>query len=140
MTTKGRVTHILEASLYVLDLDISRKFYSEIFYFDEMLRDNRMCALGVPGRQVLLLFRIDGSTVPSSTPYGNIPEHNAIGRQHMCFAIRTEDVAFWERRLDQYAIAIESKLKWPKGAVSIYFRDPDGHSIELSTPRLWPNY
>ncbi|HWQ03343.1 MAG TPA: glyoxalase, partial [Candidatus Nitrosotenuis sp.] len=26
------------------------------------------------------------------------------------------------------------------GGRSIYFRDPDGHSLELVTPGVWPNY
>jgi hypothetical protein len=29
---------------------------------------------------------------------------------------------------------------WPEGSTSIYFRDPDGHLLELVTPGLWPNY
>jgi catechol 2,3-dioxygenase-like lactoylglutathione lyase family enzyme len=37
------------------------------------------------------------------------------------------------------AVAIEGRVDWPRGAKSIYFRDPDGHLLELGTPGLWPN-
>ena len=33
-------------------------------------------------------------------------------------------------------IAIEGRTKWPRGGESIYFRDPDGHLVELATPGL----
>ncbi|MDZ4820644.1 MAG: glyoxalase, partial [Planctomycetota bacterium] len=29
---------------------------------------------------------------------------------------------------------------WPQGARSIYFRDPDGHLLELLTPGFWSIY
>jgi catechol 2,3-dioxygenase-like lactoylglutathione lyase family enzyme len=135
----ARISHILEAALYVQDLDRARRFYQDLFGFDALLTDDRMCALAVPGRQVLLLFRQGGSHQPSRTPYGNIPPHNARGRQHLCFAVPLESLPAWEARLAERGIAIESRLVWPQNAVSIYFRDPDGHSLELSTPGLWRN-
>jgi catechol 2,3-dioxygenase-like lactoylglutathione lyase family enzyme len=51
------VARILETSLYVRDLDASRAFYSRLFGFPVLLHDERMCAMAIPGRQVLLLFR-----------------------------------------------------------------------------------
>ena len=30
--------------------------------------------------------------------------------------------------------------KRPRSGESIYFRDPDGHLLELATPGLWPGY
>jgi catechol 2,3-dioxygenase-like lactoylglutathione lyase family enzyme len=104
-----------------------------------MLRDDRMAALSVPGRQVLLLFALGKSAHPSQSPAGTIPSHDAHGIQHLCFAITLEDLPAWEARLTEHGLTIESRLVWPQGATSLYFRDPDGHSLELSTPRLWPN-
>ncbi|MFN0129142.1 MAG: hypothetical protein ACKV19_20930 [Verrucomicrobiales bacterium] len=34
-------------------------------------------------------------------------------------------------------IPVESRIRWPGGATSLYFRDPDGHAVELATPGLW---
>jgi len=133
------VTHVLETSLYVADLDRSQAFYQRLFGFPPFLRDARMCALGVPGAAVLLLFRHGASAAPSATPGGSIPAHDATGRQHLCFAIAEETLPAWERLLAAQGIAVESRVDWPSGSVSLYFRDPDGHSLEVATPRLWPN-
>ena len=37
-------------------------------------------------------------------------------------------------------IAIEGRTTWKRGGESIYFRDPDGHLLELATPGLWAIY
>ena len=134
-----RITHILESSLYVADLDRAQAFYERLFGFPAFMRDARMCALAVPGRQVLLLFREGGSVTPSMTPGGMIPPHDAHGRQHLCFAIPGDSLAAWEARLADHGIPIESRVDWSGRSVSLYFRDPDGHSLEVATPRLWPN-
>ena len=130
---------MLETALYVEDLDRAQHFYEALFGLEVMLRDERMAALAVPGRQVLLLFKNGASLEPAPTPFGLIPPHGSVGAQHMCFAIELDQLVAWQQRLEEFGIAIESSLTWPQGATSLYFRDLDGHSIELSTPRLWPN-
>lgn len=137
--TAPTVTNVMETALYVDDVQRAQDFYQRLFGFDAMLRDERMCALAVPGRQVLLLFLRGASRTASPTPHGPIPPHDTHGTQHMCFAITADSVADWLARLAAHGIAVESRLDWPQGATSLYFRDPDGHSVELSTPRLWPN-
>ena len=130
---------ILESSLYVSSLERSAEFYRRVFDLEVMLRDERMCALAVPGRQVLLLFRHGGSTRPSETPFGVIPPHDANGSQHLCFSISHETFAAWRDHLLALNIIIESELVQPHGGSSLYFRDPDGHSIEVGTSGLWAN-
>ncbi len=132
------VNRILETSLYVADLDRSEGFYRRLFGFETLLRDHRMCALAVPGRQVLL-FAQGRSTEPSSTPFGPIPPHDGRGTQHVCFAIDHAGVAGWERHLQACDVPLESRLDWSHGATSLYFRDPDGHSLEVGTTGLWRN-
>ena len=135
-----RVSGILETSLYVADLAVSREFYLCLFGFEEFLRDGRMCALGVPGGQVLLLFRRGGSATPAPAPGGFIPPHDGHGALHLCFAIPFRELDAWERHLAAHGIAIESRVTWPAGGTSLYFRDPDGNSLEVATPGLWPNH
>ncbi len=134
------VTHILESALYVVDPDRSAAFYQGLFGFPEFLREDRMVALGVPGAQVLLLFRLNASTEPSQTPFGTIPPHDGHGPQHMAFAIADAALPEWLAALASAGVAVESRIDWDSGSTALYFRDPDGHSIELATPRLWPNY
>lgn len=135
-----RVTHVLETSLYVAELDRAQAFYQRLFGFPVFFRDHNMAALGVPGSQVLLLFRHGAAGGGSTTPGGTIPPHDGSGRLHLCFAIADGDLSGWQRRLGEHDIAIESRIDWPRGSVSLYFRDPDLHLLELATPRLWPNY
>ena len=133
------LSRVLETALYVGDLDVSEAFYCRLFSFERLLRENRMCALSIPGRQVLLLFLRGGSTKPSPTPFGLIPPHDASGQQHLCFRIEHEDVEHWQAYLAAAGVALESRLDWDKGATSLYFRDPDGHSLEVGTSGLWKN-
>ena len=139
MTTVPRISGILETSLYVEDLERSRGFYQRLFGFEVFMCDTRMCALGVPGEQVLLLFRHGMTDSPAPAAGGFIPPHHGLGHLHLCFAIPYGEVGAWEAHLAEAGIEVESKLHWPHGGTSLYFRDPDGHSVEVATPGLWPN-
>jgi len=134
-----RISHILETSLYVEDLDRSRAFYERIFGFVSVLEDERMCAMEVPGEQVLLLFRHGMTDKPAPAPGGMIPPHHGRGALHLAFAIPLGELAAWEQHLTRHKVALESRLSWPQGGTSLYFRDPDGHSLEVATPGLWAN-
>jgi catechol 2,3-dioxygenase-like lactoylglutathione lyase family enzyme len=139
VATAPTVKRILETSLYVEDLERSASFYAKVFGFPTLVRDNRMCALAIPGQQVLLLFAKGASATSNPSPAGLIPGHNGSGTQHLCFSISHDDVDAWTRQLIASDIELETRLDWPQGASSLYFRDPDNHSIEVGTPRLWRN-
>jgi catechol 2,3-dioxygenase-like lactoylglutathione lyase family enzyme len=139
-TTVPRVSGVLETSLYVDDLDRAAVFYQRLFGFERFVHDGRMCALGVPGSQVLLLFKRGSTNAPAPAPGGStIPPHHGDGPLHLCFAIPFGELAAWEGHLASQRITIESRVKWPRGGTSLYFRDPDNNSIEVATPGLWPN-
>ncbi len=134
-----RVSGILETSLYVDDLDRSRRFYETVLGFTKIFEDDRMCAMEIPNEQVLLLFRHGKTNEPAPAPNGFIPPHHGKGALHLAFAIPLRELPAWEAHLRHHDVAVESRLSWPKGGTSIYFRDPDGHSLEVATPGLWPN-
>jgi catechol 2,3-dioxygenase-like lactoylglutathione lyase family enzyme len=125
---------ILESSLYVEDVGRSAQFYEKIFGF-EAISDFRPrgCAMGAGTRQVLLLFAKHGSR-SVQTP------HHGDGELHLAFAIRAEELAAWEEWLQRNGVAVEEKKTWDRGGLSIYFRDPDRHLIELATPGVWSIY
>ena len=135
-----RISRQLESSLYVADLDASAAFYQRVFGFEELLREDRMVGLAVPGGSVLLLFRRGGSVEPSPVPGGVIPPHDGSGTLHLCFAIPLAELDAWERHLAALGIAVESRVVQSFGGTSLYFRDPDGHSLEVAVPGLWPTY
>ena len=134
------IGHLLETSLYVADLDRSREFYTELMGFPVFLADDRMVALGVPGGAVLLLFARGLSADGSDTPNGKIPGHDGHGTLHLAFAISPQTLEHWETHLANHGLEIESRITWPRGGTSLYFRDPDGNAVEVATPGLWPNY
>ena len=134
------VERILETALYVADLDTSRAFYMSVIGCEPMLETPRLIALSVAGRSVLLLFQRGATEESLPTAGGTVPGHGAHGVQHVAFAIEAESLDAWLARLATAGVAVESRVEWERGGVSIYVRDPDGHSIELVTPGLWAIY
>jgi catechol 2,3-dioxygenase-like lactoylglutathione lyase family enzyme len=124
------LTGVVETALYVDDLDRSVRFYHNLFGFEEIAADpGRLRALSVSGRQVLLIFKKRASS-----------DHDGDGRLHLAFAVREPALSQWETRLARHDITIEMKKTWERGGRSVYFRDPDGHLLELVTPGCWSIY
>jgi catechol 2,3-dioxygenase-like lactoylglutathione lyase family enzyme len=131
---------ILETVLYVEDFGRACAFYEQVLGLNSIYRDQRLCAYDVAGQGVLLLFLRGHSLETVHLPGGTIPPHDGHGPVHIAFSIAADERAAWEARLSQAAVAIEGSTNWPRGGESIYFRDPDGHLLELATPGLWPGY
>lgn len=132
-----RPTHIAETALYVDDLDRAISFYTSLFGCAILRHDERFGALRITEEQVLLIFRRGASSQPTRLAGGVIPSHDGNGPLHVCFGIDAGEVGAWEQQLQAQGIALESRVHWPNDAVSLYFRDPDGHAVELATPGLW---
>lgn len=133
------VTTILETALYVADLARSRDFYEQVMGLARLAEDDHFAAYEA-GPTVLLLFAQGSADHRVETPHGAIPPHDAAGRQHIALGVPKGELDAWEVRLDQAGIAIESRMDWPPGGSSLFFRDPDGHLLELATPGLWRNH
>ena len=130
------VNGILETSLYVQSAARSAEFYRRVFGFEvidfdgEKLDDKtRLCVMCAGDRSVLLLFK-----------RGATPDTDATGSIHVAFGIARSDVAVWERWLTEQGIPIESRKTWKYGGQALYFRDPDGHLLEVVTPGVWTIY
>ena len=135
-----KIDGIVETALHVADVARSTAFYQRLFELPKLAGDDRFSALAVPGNAVLLLFKRGGTPEPVRVPGGLIPPHDGSGRMHFAFKIPPGSIAAYERGLAEQGIAIESKVDWPLGGASLYFRDPDEHLVELITPGCWENY
>lgn len=135
-----QLSGILETAVYVEDMDRSIRFYQEVMQFHKLIGDERFCALQAAQQQVLLLFKKGASTQPVVIEGGTIPPHDGSGQTHLAFAISAQELGPWERWFEQHQVVIESKVRWERGGQSIYFRDPDGHLLELVTPGCWAIY
>lgn len=142
MTTlpAARLDGVIETALYVADPARTRAFYVDVLGCEPLLESERLVALAVAGRSVLLLFRRGATGEPLPTPGGVVPGHGGAGVQHVAFAITPAALPAWVDRLAAAGVAIESRVRWPRGGESVYLRDPDGHSVELVTPGLWAIY
>lgn len=132
-----RISGILETALYVRDPLQAAEFYRRLFGFETLLESDRLVALNVAGRNMLLLFQEGATSEPLVTEGGFIPGHSGSGPNHLAFSIPREDMTPWQQRLASLGITIESIVDWPAGGQSAYFRDPDNHLVELVTPGLW---
>jgi catechol 2,3-dioxygenase-like lactoylglutathione lyase family enzyme len=125
---------LLESSLYVSDVARSTDFYQRIFGF-QVISDfgGRGRALEASKEQVLLLFKKGASQTIR-------PAHDGDGELHLAFAISAAELSAWEAWLAENGITVEEKRVWGLGGISLYFRDPDRHLIELATPGIWSIY
>jgi catechol 2,3-dioxygenase-like lactoylglutathione lyase family enzyme/uncharacterized protein YbcV (DUF1398 family) len=135
-----QVRCVLETALYVKEPHRSAEFYRRVFGFPVLLESDRLVALDVVGKSVLLLFKEGMTAEPFPTVGGTIPGHWGTGHAHFAFGVTTGDVPAWRDRLAAERVPVESEVRWPGGAFSLYFRDPDGHLAELITEGFWRTY
>jgi catechol 2,3-dioxygenase-like lactoylglutathione lyase family enzyme len=140
------ISRLLETALYVDDVQHAARFYQNVLGLKSLKGSLTETAsrvlhpLDVPGGQVLLLFQKGSCTSTAVLPGGTIPPHDGSGQLHLAFAISAAELDSWRERLKAHSVAIEGETTWPRGGTSVYFRDPDGHLVELATPGIWSTY
>ena len=130
---------ILETAIHTEDMARSRAFYEGVLGLEAIYSDTG-CLNAVAGRDVLLVFRKGTTGQTVTLPGGTIPGHGGDGALHVAFAIGKDELDRWETHLASRGVAIEGRNDWSLGGRSIYFRDPDGHRLELAAPGLWSVY
>jgi catechol 2,3-dioxygenase-like lactoylglutathione lyase family enzyme len=134
---RPQLNGILETSLYVELPTRSVEFYRRVFGFEPIEPDQkesitdqtRLCAMRAGDRSILLLFK-----------KGTTADTNATGTIHVAFGIARAELPAWEEWLSELGIPIESRKTWKYGGEALYFRDPDGHLLEVVTPGVWSIY
>ncbi|CAI0998773.1 TPA: VOC family protein [Serratia fonticola] len=135
-----KIERVIETVLYVNDIERAAAFYQQVLQLPAMVANDRFRAYNISEQSVLLLFVAGDSLNGAHYPGGYIPPHDGSGPQHLGLAVSKAQLPLWEQQLAEHGVEIEGRMRWEQGAESIYFRDPDGHLLELVTPGIWANY
>ena len=124
---------VVETAVYVDDLDSALRFYRDVLGLKYLESEpGRHVFFQVGSSDVLLVFR------PEATQKGDhLPAHGTRGPGHVAMGIAAADLEGWREHLRAHGVAIEHEEHWPRGGLSLYFRDPGGNSVELITPGVW---
>lgn len=128
---------VLEAAIYVAELDTTERFYGKALGLPRLLREEGRHVFFRCGRTILLCFIAEQTKVPSPGEALPVPTHGAVGAGHVCFSVLGEDLDRLCDRLIGDGIEVEADFHWPNGARSVYVRDPAGNSVEFAEPKLW---
>jgi catechol 2,3-dioxygenase-like lactoylglutathione lyase family enzyme len=126
------ICHLVEAGIYVDDLDRAEALYRDMLSLTLIGREKGRHVFFKAGEAVLLVFNAN-ETLKGTT----LPAHGCKGPGHVALGIPKEAIDEWRSRLAEHGVAIEKEVAWPRGGHSLYFRDPAGNSVELVTPGCW---
>lgn len=125
-----RPDHLSEISMQVTSLRVSQHFYQRVLGLDLVLEEPGLAGVKLPGGSVLLLFERQD---PGQTPSPALDVSDRTQVFHVKLAIPESSLADWDRHLMMEGVAVESRDATKTGSTLLYFRDPDGHSVELYT-------
>lgn len=147
------IERLLETFLVVERLRRACDFYRETLGLEPYGEPGeRGCLFRLPGDQLLGLVAREAAAEANELPGGTVPAvlppegesartaDRPAARAHLAFAVAADQLDAWRRRLEENGVAVEGEVTWERGGRSLYFRDPDGHLLELATPGLWDFY
>jgi catechol 2,3-dioxygenase-like lactoylglutathione lyase family enzyme len=114
-------TGIDHVVLHVSDLQRSKKFYTEVLGMTPYREDDGQVFLHA-GRQGVALFRKNGGAPLAA---GNDLNHLALN-------VASGSYETLKAELEKHGVAVTGR---PGEDRCIYFRDPDGHRLQLTLPR-----
>jgi catechol 2,3-dioxygenase-like lactoylglutathione lyase family enzyme len=121
------IKHIDHVALLVKDLDFSVKWYREVLGLERYYEgawDGVPTMLG-KGNTCIALFKT------SSNNPNPAPDNNTIKMLHLAFKSDREN--FMKARDELKEKGIDFTFQDHEIAHSLYFKDPDGHLIEITT-------
>ena len=128
---------ILETALYCDDLEVARRFYSQILELEEEQYVEGRHVFFKLGHSMLLIFNPQATIETNSTSKFSFPPHGTSGDGHVCFKVTPKEMLKWENKLIKAGVDIEAKMEWAEDIKSIYFRDPAGNSLEFGQSKMW---
>lgn len=126
------ILKIKETCLYVSDLQRSEEFYHTKLGFAVIGKAEGRHVFFRAGESVLLCFIAEKTRQDT-----NLPPHYGSGRLHLAFEVSPQEYLLWKEKIQKTGIAIEHEQVWKEGLYSFYFRDPDGHLLEILPVGIW---
>jgi catechol 2,3-dioxygenase-like lactoylglutathione lyase family enzyme len=120
------IVQIKETCLYVRDLDRTEAFYRGLLGFPVIGRAEGRHVFFRAGSSVLLCFIAEVTQTDTK-----LPPHFGSGNLHLAFEVKGEEYQAWKEKMTTLGIDIVHEQEWKKGKHSFYFRDPDGHLLEI---------
>lgn len=122
-----KIDHLDHVALAVKDLKRSAQWYQEVLGLERRYQEawgdvpTMLCA----GNTCIALF-------PTATPQpAPAPSDNTIAMRHLAFRVNRKNFEQAQKELQNRVIAFA--FEDHEIAQSIYFSDPDGHRLELTT-------
>ena len=124
-----RTDGIDHVALAVRDVERSAAWYQEVLGLSRLHQEAWGSYPAVVGTEstAIALFPIEGE---AESP----PGRNTIAMRHLAFRVSREELA--KARVELTGRGIETEFQDHGIAHSIYFTDPDGHQLELTTYEL----
>lgn len=126
------IKKIKETCLYVSDLQQTFEFYHQKLNFPFISKVEGRHVFFRAGASVLLCFIAQKTKVDN-----NLPPHYGSGNLHLAFEVSPEEYQDWKKKVMDLNIPIEHEQEWKNGLFSFYFRDPDGHLLEIVPEGIW---
>jgi catechol 2,3-dioxygenase-like lactoylglutathione lyase family enzyme len=127
------IEQVLEACLYVQDLDATRDFYHVKLGLPLVAFTPGRHVFFRAGTNMLLCFLAEDSAKQTM-----LPPHFAQGQQHIALQVPAgAEYDSAKVALEELGIKAEMEYTWPNGRRSLYFRDPDKHALEFAEAGLW---
>lgn len=125
-------TQVKETCLYVADLQRTEDFYHGKLGLPVIGRVAGRHVFFRLGSSVLLCFLAEATRTDT-----HLPPHYGTGTLHAAFEVPAEQYTTTLASIHAMGIAIEHEHTWPTGHRSFYFRDPDGHCLEIVPSGMW---
>jgi catechol 2,3-dioxygenase-like lactoylglutathione lyase family enzyme len=140
---ESKLNGLVETALFVDNLPRASAFYEHVLGLRKVKASETGCVLCVANERHLLLVSREAARTPNKTSSGDVlppcalPQHYGRGPGHIAFGVSANMLDSWRARLARHDVDVLSEIAWESGARSLYFRDPDGHLIELATAGIW---
>lgn len=138
-----RLGRIVETILYTSSVPRLSAWYTSTLSITPFTSTPSFAAFSLPNNSILLLFDRSTTLNTKTLPGGTIPPHGAENTkgQHIAFGCAgKEELKEWEDHLKGKGVQVEGRMSWERGGESIYFRDAEGHLLEIMTKGVWPVY